>query len=168
MLLRPPSARLVTLTGFGGTGKTRLALEAAEALRDDYDSVVFVDLSPVHEPELVAATLAQALGCTELGDRSLGDAIRDRLGAAATLIVLDNFEQVVAAAPFVSGLLAASSSLRLLVTSQTPLRIAGEHEFPVPPLSLPAAEAGVWRRCGARPPSRSSPSGCSQCGPTSS
>ena len=142
VLLRSPSARLVTLTGFGGSGKTRLALAAAEALRDDYDSVVFVDLSAVREPELVAETLAQAIGCTELGDRSIGDAIRDRIGAAATLIVLDNFEQVVAAAPFVSGLLAASSSLRLLVTSQTPLRIAGEHEFPVPPLSLPAAEAG--------------------------
>ena len=137
-LLRAPSTRLVTLTGFGGSGKTRLSLGVAGVLREEVDLTVFIDLSPVEEPAFVPSAVAQALGCPDSGDRPLVDVIRDRIGPARTLLVLDNFEQVISAAPFATELLAAVPALQLLVTSQSPLRVSGEHEYAVPPLSLPS------------------------------
>jgi non-specific serine/threonine protein kinase len=136
-LLRDPAVHLVTLTGFGGTGKTRLSLEAAAALQGELDVVVFVDLLPVREPELVPAAIAQELGVEEVPGRSLAELIQQLLGSRAALLVLDNFEQVLPAATFVTELLAAAPQLSLLVTSQSPLRVRGEHEYGVPPLTLP-------------------------------
>ena len=122
-------ARLVTLTGPGGTGKTRLALAVAnEVARELADGAVFVDLSAVSDPELVLPAIA------ENGD------MRDR----SLLLVLDNFEQVLGAGPHVSELLASAPGLRILVTSRAPLRLASERVYPVPPLPLPrAATTGV-------------------------
>ena len=142
-LLRAPSARLVTLTGFGGTGKTRLSLGAAAALQAEFDLVVFVELSTVEEPTLVPSAVARTLGCSDSGERPLVEAIRDRIDACNALLVLDNFEQVISAAPFAAELLAAVPTLKLLVTSQMPLRISGEHEYAVPPLSLPLAASAA-------------------------
>ena len=120
-------ARLVTLTGPGGTGKTRLSLAVAEELAAETPGR-FVDLSPLRDPELVGQTIAQAL---ELPD---AETIAERLGPQSLLLVLDNFEQLLDAAPFVAELLSAASGLRVLATSRAPLRLSGEHEYPVPPL----------------------------------
>ncbi len=138
-MLRDPSVRIVTLTGFGGTGKTRLSLEAARVAQEEFDRVVFVDLSPIHEPELVVTTMAQAVGAQIPPGGTGVDAIRDALGASDVLLVLDNFEQVLAAAPFVAELVVAVPMLRVLVTSQAPLRVSAEREYAVRPLQLPTA-----------------------------
>jgi non-specific serine/threonine protein kinase len=136
-LLRDAAVRLVTLTGLGGTGKTRLAIAAAAAVRGDFDTVAFVDLAPVHDPEFVPSTVAQALGAQETAGRSALDALRDRLGGRSVLLVLDNFEQVLPAAAFVVELLAALPEATVLTTSQGALRLRGEREYAVPPLLLP-------------------------------
>jgi predicted ATPase len=136
-LLHDPGVRLVTLTGLGGTGKTRLAIAAATAVMQDFDAVAFVDLAPVHDPDFVPSTVARALGAQETSGRSALDALRDRLGGRSALLVLDNFEQVLAAAAFVAELLAALPAATVLVTSQSGLRVRGEREYAVPPLSLP-------------------------------
>ena len=142
-LLRDAAVRLVTLTGLGGTGKTRLAIAAAAAVRADFDTVAFVDLAPVHDPEFVPSTVAQALGAQETAGRSALDALRDRLGGRSVLLVLDNFEQVLPAAAFVAELLAALPEATVLTTSQGALRLRGEREYAVPPLLLPEpADAG--------------------------
>jgi predicted ATPase/class 3 adenylate cyclase len=133
-------ARLVTLTGPGGTGKTRLALAVAERLRGQYpDGVWFVDLSPLSDPALVATSIGQALGLRDSGSRPPADVVTGYLRDKRLLLVLDNFEQVVEAAPLVRELLAGSPGLVVLVTSRMPLRLSGEREFPVPPLPLPEA-----------------------------
>ena len=131
--------RLVTLTGPGGTGKTRLALQvAAEALLSFGDGAFFVDLSAVTEPELVPATIARALAVREEPGRSTIETLADHLQGKEILLVLDNFEQVVDAAPAVlEALLSAASGVKALVTSRVPLHVYGEQEFPVPPLALP-------------------------------
>ena len=127
--------RIVTLVGPGGVGKTRLALQAAsEALGSHPDGVFFVDLSPLTEPGLVAASVAAALSLRE-GSVSV---LVDYLDGKEVLLTLDNFEQVVAAAGDVSGILEGAPGTQFLVTSQVPLRIAGEQVRRVPPLSLPA------------------------------
>ena len=136
-LLRDTGVRLVTLTGLGGTGKTRLAIAAAAAVRGDFDTVAFVDLAPVHDPEFVPSTVARALGAQETAGRSALDALRDRLGGRSVLLVLDNFEQVLPAAAFVAELLAALPEATVLTTSQGALRLRGEREYAVPPLLLP-------------------------------
>lgn len=147
MLLRP-GVRLATLTGPGGAGKTRLAVEAARALaaaRPDAfpDGFYFVDLSALEDPALVAPTVARTLGVAEESGRPVSDALADYLRPRRLLIVLDNFEQVEEAAADLPALLQAAAGLKLLVTSRTLLRLYGEHEYPVPPLALPASGAAA-------------------------
>ena len=139
-LLRGPDARLVTLTGAGGSGKTRLALQVAHELADAFaDGVYFVDLAPLREPSLVATTIAHALGVEERRDELLAQTLDDHLRARRLLLLLDNFERVDEAAPLLSELLTAAPGLALLVTSRTPLHLSGEHECRVRPLPLPDA-----------------------------
>ena len=136
-LLRP-GTRLLTLTGPGGTGKTRLALQAASDLLDGFqDGVYFVPLASVTDPDLVLSTVAQALDVREAPGRPIVTALQEFMRHKHLLLILDNFEQVVAAAPAVAELLAAAPRLKVLVTSRAVLRLYGEHEFPVPPLALP-------------------------------
>src|SRR2546421_1954004 len=136
-LLSRPEVRLVTLTGTGGVGKTRLALGGAAASRDFADGICFVALAGLTDPGLVASTIAQALGVREQGGRPLLDRLKDHLRDRQLLLLLDNFEQVVSAAPVVAELLATAPRLQVLVTSRASLHLSGEHEFVVPPLSLP-------------------------------
>jgi predicted ATPase len=133
-------ARLVTLTGPGGTGKTRLAVQvAAERLGRHGDGVFFVELAPVTDPSLVPSAVAAALHLREGADRPVVETLKDWLLERELLIVLDNFEQVIDAAPFVTALLGAAPRLRFIVTSRAPLRVHGEQEYPVPPLRIPDA-----------------------------
>jgi predicted ATPase/class 3 adenylate cyclase len=135
-------SRLLTLTGPGGTGKTRLSLQiAAEVLDQFADGVYFVPLSAVHDPELVPSAIAQALAISTTGSRRPIDALLDHLREKRTLLVLDNFEQVLDAAPIATQLLEGSAGLRVLVSSRAVLRVSGEQEFPVPPLALPDLKA---------------------------
>jgi predicted ATPase/class 3 adenylate cyclase len=135
-------SRLLTLTGPGGTGKTRLSLEIAANLLDQFaDGVYFVPLSAIHDPELVPSAIAQALALSTTGSRRPIDALLEHLREKQLLLVLDNFEQVLEAAPIATQLLAGSAGLRVLVSSRTVLRVSGEQEFPVPPLALPDLKA---------------------------
>jgi predicted ATPase/DNA-binding CsgD family transcriptional regulator len=137
-LLRREEVRLVTLTGTGGVGKTRLGLQVAIRLQDDFvDGVCFVPLAPISDLMLVMPTIAQTLGIKEAGERPLMDLLQASLRDKYLLLLLDNFEQVEAAAPQLSDLLARCPHLKLLVTSRAVLHIHGEHEFPVLPLALP-------------------------------
>jgi predicted ATPase/class 3 adenylate cyclase len=130
-------ARLLTLTGPGGTGKTRLSLQlAADATERFHDGVFFVPLGTIDEPALVLPTIAQALGMPDPGGGAL-DRLADQLAAKHVLLVLDNFEQVSEAAPQIGELLARLPDARVLATSRSPLHIYGEQEYPVPPLGLP-------------------------------
>jgi predicted ATPase/DNA-binding XRE family transcriptional regulator len=167
LLLR--DARLLTLTGPGGTGKTRLALQvAAELARtsnsapaagegsetpapprpsqqargqaseaDFPDGVWLVNLAPIHDPALVLPTIAQTLGVVEIGGQPIEERLKSYLRSKRLLLILDNFEQVVDAAPQIADLLSASPGLKILVTSRATLHIYAEHEFAVPPLALP-------------------------------
>jgi predicted ATPase/class 3 adenylate cyclase len=135
-------SRLLTLTGPGGTGKTRLSLEIAANVLDHFpDGVYFVPLSAIHDPELVPSAIAQALSISTTGQRRPIDALVDHLKEKRMLLVLDNFEQVLDAAPVASQLLEGSAGLRVLVSSRAVLRVSGEQEFPVPPLGLPDLKA---------------------------
>ena len=135
-------SRLLTLTGPGGTGKTRLSLQiAAEVLEQFSDGVYFVPLSAVLDPELVPSAIAQALAISTTGSRRPIEALVDHLRDKRTLLVLDNFEQLLKAAPIATQLLEGSPGLRVLVSSRTVLRVYGEQEFPVPPLALPDLKA---------------------------
>ncbi len=138
-LIRDEGARLVTLTGPGGTGKTRLALAVAEAFEPELrDGALFVGLASLSSPELVVPTIADALGVQE-GGRSLAEGVAEHLRAKRMLLVLDNFEQLLPAATFVGELLAAAPRVLVVATSRAPLRLAAEHEYAVPPFDTPDA-----------------------------
>ena len=135
-------ARLLTLTGPGGTGKTRLSLQIAANLLDQFpDGVYFVPLSAVHDPELVPSAIAQALSVQSTGSRRPLEVLVDYLHDKRMLLVLDNFEQLLPAAQVATALLEGSVGLRVLVSSRAALRVYGEQEFPVPPLALPDLKA---------------------------
>ena len=130
-------ARLVTLTGPGGTGKTRLSLRIAEESAYDFgDGTYFVQLAPISDPELVPSTIAHTLGVQVSGRELPLSRLLDHLRDKRMLLVLDNFEQILPAAPVVGDLLGASAALKVIASSRAPLRIAGEQEYPVPPLEL--------------------------------
>jgi predicted ATPase/class 3 adenylate cyclase len=137
-LLRSSHVRLLTFTGPGGTGKTRLGLQAAAELTDEFeDGVFFVALAAVTDPTLVAPAITRTLGLTESGNQPAEELLEGYLGDKQVLLALDNFEQVLESAPLLDALLSAAPGLKVLATSRTALRLYGEHEFPVPPLSLP-------------------------------
>lgn len=132
------SQRLVTLTGPGGTGKTRLSIETARTLLDRFpDGVWFVALDSVRDPQLVVPTIAHTLGVREQPGLPMSAVLTERLAAEKTLLVLDNLEQVIAAAPDIASLLAATASVSILASSREPLSIGGERVYPVPPLAVP-------------------------------
>jgi len=129
---------LLTLTGPGGVGKTRLALQvAADTLATFTDGVCFVSLAPIRDPDLVGPTIAQALGLLERGGQPPLARLTTSLRHQHLLLVLDNCEQVLPAAPLVAALLAACPRLAVLATSRAALRLSGEREFFVPPLAVP-------------------------------
>jgi hypothetical protein len=133
---------LVTLTGPGGSGKTRLSIAVAAAVVDDFpDGVYFVPLAPVRDPGLVPSTIAQSIGLQDARDRPLMDHLVSQLRERRLLIVLDNFEHLLAGAPVVTRLLQETSAVRILVSSRSSLRVSGEQECPVPPLAVPDESA---------------------------
>ncbi len=141
-LVRRQDIRLVTLTGAGGTGKTRLSLQvAAELVTDFEDGVFLVDLAAITDPQLFIPTVAQTLSVREKPGQSLAETLSDYLRDKHVLLVLDNFEQLLDAGPAVSELLAAAPNLKALVTSRAPLHLSGEHEYSVPPLAVPDLDA---------------------------
>ncbi|MHB8597197.1 MAG: tetratricopeptide repeat protein [Ktedonobacteraceae bacterium] len=138
LFLRHSHGRLLTLTGPGGVGKTRLALHIATNLLHDFaDGIYFVPLAPIRDPQFVIPTIAKALGVQESADQPLLEHLTTALTEKHLLLLLDNFEQIVSAAPVLTTLLETCPSVYMLVTSREVLRVRGEQEFIVPPLALP-------------------------------
>lgn len=140
------TSRLLTLTGAGGSGKTRLALQVASQVVGDYpDGVFFIDLAPITDPSLVLPSVAKSLAVKVAPGEALIETLKSYLQGKEVLFLLDNFEQVVAAAPLIVDLLVSASDLKILVTSREPLHVQGEQLYQVPPLELPdpARQASV-------------------------
>ncbi|HEX2754103.1 MAG TPA: adenylate/guanylate cyclase domain-containing protein [Candidatus Limnocylindrales bacterium] len=132
------TTRLLTLTGPGGTGKTRLSLQLAADVSDRFaDGLWFVALEPVRDPGLIAATILTTLGLVEAGGRPARDILVEWLAPREVLLVLDNFEQVIDGAPVVAEILRGAARVSVIVTSRAPLRVSGEQEYPVPGLPAP-------------------------------
>ena len=131
-------SRLLTLTGPGGSGKTRLGLQLAGQVASGFpDGVYFVALAPVGNPDLVLSSIAQGVGLGDVGNRPLLDRLSSHLESARVLLLLDNFEHLTVSAPVVATLLQATAELRIVVTSRAPLHVSGEQEYDVPPLRVP-------------------------------
>ena len=134
-------SRLLTLTGPGGSGKTRLGLQLAGQVASGFpDGVYFVALAPVGNPDLVLSSIAQGVGLGDVGNRPLLDRLSSHLESARVLLLLDNFEHLTVLAPVVAALLQATAELKIVVTSRAPLHVSGEQEFEAPPLQVPDPE----------------------------
>ena len=160
--------RLVTLTGPGGTGKTRLAVRAAAQVADRFaEGAFFVALAATTDGALIPAAVTSAIGLPEDRERSIAEVLRDWLHEREVLLVLDNLEQIEDAAGAVDALLADAPRIRVLATSRAPLHVAGEQEFGVPPFSVPAADGGSGHARGRPTPSGYSSTGLGWCAPRS-
>lgn len=141
-LLRRDDIRLVTLTGAGGSGKTSLARTIAEKLKTDFpDGIFFIELAAANENGIVISTIAQTLGITESSGKSLIETLKEFLRERRTLLVLDNFEQILSAAPLVKEISTDAARLKILITSRAALRLNIENEFLVTPLDLPPRDS---------------------------